>query len=221
MPALPVGQAERIAALRGIYQVQFELQMNAATSRNNYEYLDILDRAWAQSGMARPSVETLCDIGSANFWYAATLQAFFRPQLLVGVEVEGHRLYRDGHTRIDYASGYLAGRPNARYLVADYVTCELPADLITAWFPFLTPTAILAWRLPLSLLRPERLFAQIYHNLSPAGRLVMVNHGAEEAGFAHELCDAAGLRLVHRGADQGLLSAHRARPAVLSCWTRA
>ena len=34
-----------------------------------------------------------------------------------------------------------------------------PADLITAWFPFLTPAAILAWRLPLSLLAPERLFA--------------------------------------------------------------
>ena len=26
------------------------------------------------------------------------------------------------------------------------------ADLITSWFPFVTPAAILAWRLPLSLL---------------------------------------------------------------------
>lgn len=206
--------------MRSAYQVQFELQMNAATSRNNYEYLDILDRAWTDSGMERPSGGTLCDVGSASFWYAATLQAFFRPDHIVGVEVEGHRLYRDGHTRIDYASGYLAALPNARFLIADYVTCEMPAAVITAWFPFLTPAAILAWRLPLSLLAPERLFGRIYHNLSPGGRLVMINHGAEEAVLAEKLCDAVGLRLIHRSAGHGLLSAHRARPAVLSCWTR-
>ena len=35
-------QSGRIAALRNRYQVQFELRMNAATSVNNYEYLDIL-----------------------------------------------------------------------------------------------------------------------------------------------------------------------------------
>ena len=42
-------QAERIAALRDRYQVQFERRMNAATSINNYEYLDILDRGWSES----------------------------------------------------------------------------------------------------------------------------------------------------------------------------
>ena len=220
LPAMPVEQTERIAALRGAYQVQFELQMNAATSRNNYEYLDILDRAWTESGMPRMEAGTLCDVGSASFWYAATLQAFFRPRCLVGVEVEGHRLYRDGHTRIDYAAGYLAALPNARFLVADYVTCELPADLVTAWFPFLTPAAILAWRLPLSLLAPERLFERIYHNLTPGGHLVMVNHGVEEADAARKLCVAAGLHLLHRTARVGLLSTHRGRPAVMSCWTR-
>jgi hypothetical protein len=47
LPALAFEQAERIATLRDRYQVQFELKMNSATSRINYEYLDILDRAWA------------------------------------------------------------------------------------------------------------------------------------------------------------------------------
>lgn len=59
----------------------------------------------------------------------------------------------------------MADLPNARFIVADYATCELPADVVTAWFPVVTPTAILAWRLPLSLLAPERLFRRIYHNL--------------------------------------------------------
>ena len=72
--------------------------MNAATSTNNYEYLDILDRAWADSGLQRPAGGVVCDVGSASFWYAAALHAFFRPRELVGVEVEGHRLFKDGHS---------------------------------------------------------------------------------------------------------------------------
>jgi len=47
-------QAERIAALRGRYQVQFERPMSAATSANNHECLDVLDRGWNESGVDRP-----------------------------------------------------------------------------------------------------------------------------------------------------------------------
>jgi hypothetical protein len=76
-------QAERIAALRDRYQVQFELRMSAATSVNNYEYLDILDRGRRDTGMSRPAGGVLCDIGCASFWYAATLQIFFRSDRMV------------------------------------------------------------------------------------------------------------------------------------------
>ena len=54
-----------------------------------------LDRGWAIRA-ARPAGGVLCDIGCASFWYAAALQTFFRPDSIVGVEVEGHRLFRDG-----------------------------------------------------------------------------------------------------------------------------
>ncbi len=94
--------------------------------------------------MGRPAGGRLCDIGCASFWYAATLQIFFRPDRMVGVEVEGHRLLRDGRTRIDYAAGYLAELPTVRFVVADYAATEEPADVITAWLPFLTPAGILA-----------------------------------------------------------------------------
>ena len=211
---------QRIAALRSRYQVQYELRMNSATSKNNYEYLDILDRAWTQSGLARPAGGVLCDIGCASFWYAATLQLFFSPRRLVGVEVEGYRLFKNGHTRIDYASGYLAAVANAQFLVADYRTCELAADVITAWFPFVSPAALLAWRLPLSLLAPDQVFERVYHNLRPGGVFVMVNHGLREAEVAEKLCVAAGLGRLFRFADPGVFSGHRVSPAVLSCWTR-
>jgi hypothetical protein len=220
LAALPFEQAQRIAALRSRYQVQFELRMNSATAANNYEYLDILDRAWAQSGRVRPTGGVLCDIGCASFWYAATLQSFFSPREMVGVEVEGHRLFQNGHTRIDYARGYLAQAPNARFLVADYRNCELPAQVITAWFPFVSPAAILAWRLPLSLLAPDELLGRVCHNLLAGGLFVMVNHGTVEAELAKKLCIAAGLRCLFRFAEPGVLSSHRTHPAVLSCWTR-
>ncbi|MEP6886216.1 MAG: class I SAM-dependent methyltransferase [Gammaproteobacteria bacterium] len=211
-------QGERIAALRDRYQVQFELGMSAATSRNNYEYLDLLDSGWSSLGMGRPEGGVLCDIGCASFWYAATLQAFFRPRCLRGVEVEGYRLFRDGRTRIDYAAGYVAPLPNAEFVVADYTRYSEPADLITAWFPFVTPAAILAWRLPLSLLAPQKLFHRIRHNLRPGGMFLMVNHGAAEAALAAGLCAAAGLVCSGRWAAAGVLSRHRMLPPVLSWW---
>jgi hypothetical protein len=213
-------QSERIAALRDRYQVQFELRMSAATSVNNYEYLDILDRGWRDSGMSRSAGGVLHDIGCASFWYAATLQIFFRPDRMVGVEVEGHRLFRDGRARIDYAAGYLAELPTARFVVADYTATQEPADVITAWFPFLSPAAILAWRLPLTLLAPERLFRQIRHNLRADGLYFMVNHGLQEAESAKSLCAAAGLQFVAHWSEPGKLSRHRMLLPVLSWWRR-
>jgi SAM-dependent methyltransferase len=221
LPTLTQDQSDRITVLRTRYQVQFESTMTAATSANNYEYLDILDRAWSGSGWQPSQGGTLCDVGCASFWYAACLQAFFRPQRLVGIDVEGHRLFRDGRTRIDYAAGYLSGMPDAHFVVADYAKHLESADLITAWFPFLTPAAILAWRLPLSLLAPERLFASIRRNLKPQGVFVMINHGPQEAALAEQLCIAVGLRAVGRWAEAGILSAHRLRAPLLSCWRHA
>lgn len=211
-------QGERIAALRGRYQVQFERWMSAATSRNNYEYLDLLDRGWSSVGMSRPAGGVLCDIGCASFWYAAALQTYFRPDRLLGVEVQGHRLFRDGRARIDYAAGYLARLPNAEFVVADYTQFFLPADLITCWFPFVTPAAILAWRLPLSLLAPQRLFCRIRHNLRPGGLFFMVNHGPSEAAAAQDWCIAAGLQCAGRWSAPQALSHHRLQPPVLSWW---
>ena len=164
--------------MRSRYQVQFELRFSAATSTRNYEYLDLLDRGWANLGRPWPKGGALCDVG--------------------------------------YARGYLARLPNARFVVGDYAEFREPADIVTAWFPFLTPASILAWRLPLSLLKPERLFRQIQHNLGPKGLFFMVNHGSAEMDLAAQWCDAAGLRLAGRWSELGPLNGHRSSPPVLS-----
>ena len=218
LPAMPGEQGERIAALRARYQVNFEAHLNVATSIRNYEYLDLLDRGFARAALAPPGARVLCDVGCANFWYARALYAFFKPSSLAGIELEGYRRYRDGHSRIDYAAGYIAELPCARFEVADYLRVDEPADVVTAWFPFVTATAILAWRLPLSLLRPQALFLKVAANLAAGGLFIMVNHGPEEARTAESLCIAAGMERVFGEAIGGALSAYRALPPVLSIW---
>jgi hypothetical protein len=220
LPPLSFEEAQRIAALQRQYQIRFEDQLSAATSLRNYEYLSILDETWSGGRFARTEPAVLCDIGCASFWYAAALHAFFRPQRLVGIEIEGHRLFRDWRTRSDYAQGYVAGVPNASFVVADYLSFAQPADLISAWFPFVTPTAILAWRLPLSLLRPALLFQRVAENLTSGGAFLMINHGAAEADLASELCVASGLRQCWRGVVSGCLSRHRESVPVVSQWRR-
>jgi hypothetical protein len=220
LPDLPLEQAQRIAALKSRYQVCFEAGLCAATSVRNYEYLAILEEAWAGTGLLRPEGGSLCDVGCASFWYAAALHTFFRPRSLVGVEVDGHRLFKDARTRIDYAAGYVAPLPNARFAVADYLSFREPADVITAWFPFVTPAAILAWRLPLSLLAPERLLRRVCANLNPAGHFLMVNHGPEEADLAGGLCVAAGMICRSRRTTSGVLCGYRQAPPVVSVWGR-
>jgi hypothetical protein len=213
--------ARRVAALRSRYQVHFEQHLGRRSSTINYEYLDLLDRAWEQWGRSRPQGGSVCDVGCASFWYAAALHAFFRPQRLIGVEVEGHRLFRDGRARIDYAAGYVADLPNTQFVVADYAALKLPADIITAWFPFVTQHAILAWRLPLSLLKPDMLFSRIKHNLTNEGLFVMINHGREEAQLAAACCVAAGLVCDGQFVAAGALSRYRAVPPIVSWWRRA
>ncbi len=218
LPMMPPEQAERIAALQRRYQIRFEARLGAATSLRNYEYLDILDGIWP-GGAGRPqSVGRLCDVGSASFWYADCLQAYFQPRSLCGYEIEGYRLYRDGHSRIDYAAGYTAPWPGASLVVADYRSVTAKADVITAWFPFLTPNAILAWRLPLTLLAPQQLLARIRANLDPEGRFIMVNHGREEAALAARYCAAAGLERIFASESAGPLSRYRSQTPCASVW---
>lgn len=219
LPRLSRGQAARVARLRRQFGVCFEAHCADLTALKNYDYLDVLDQAWTASGLARPLGGVVHDVGSSNFWYARALHAFFQPDVLIGVEVDSYRLYADGYSRWDYAQGYLDGLPGARFVAADYADYVKPADTVVAWYPFVTPAPLLAWRLPLTLFAPARLFARIAFNLKPGGVLVMANHGPEEAARAADLCQAAGLTFHSSSTVPVLLHARRVAP-VLSIWTR-
>jgi len=214
------GARERIAALANRYGVRFEDQQDAAGALQAYEYLDWLDQALDAWGIAAPQGGRVHDVGCASFAYAAALAAWCRPQALLGIELEGFRRLRGGVNRAQRAAANVARLPAAAFLIADYAQFEEGADLVTAFFPFVTPTPVLGWRLPLSLLRPEALFQRIAQNLNPGGRFWMVNHGETEERIAHGFARDAKLRFLHRHVCVPRIMP-RETPAVISEWGTA
>ncbi|MEK6785008.1 MAG: hypothetical protein AABY61_05970 [Nitrospirota bacterium] len=212
-------QQARIASLQRRFRVGFERQAEQSTALKQYDYLEVLERTWSALGLPYSVGGAVQDMGSSNFWYAAALHAFFQPSELVGVEVEGHRIYTNGYSRLDYAHGYIQNLPNTQFIVGDYAGYDHPADVVTAWYPFVTPGPVLAWRMPLSVLTPHALFSRVARNLTPHGLFVMVNQGRDEAAIAAAWCEKVGL--VRYGSYEVRTLLRSRRPAVVSCWTSA
>lgn len=197
-PAVRLAELTDRQQARGVFlsrrfAVRFERYCEQQTALKSYDYLDILDQAWTAWGQPRPVGVVVHDVGSSNFWYARVLQTFFHPSALTGVEVEGHRIYANGYSRWDYAQGYVQGLPQTSFVVSNYAQYDQKADVVMAWYPFVTPAPVLAWRLPLAMFTPHTLFSRIASNLTATGLFVMVNQGQEEAAIGANLCREAGL----------------------------
>jgi hypothetical protein len=217
LDGLDAATRERIERLALRFATRFEAGLGRSTALDNYAYLDLLDRAFTTLCIDPPRGGRVQDAGSASFRYAAALQSFFAPRALVGVEVEGYRLLRDGHSRIDRARGYVAALPHARFVVADYARFSDTADTVTMFFPFVTVRPLLAWRLPLKVFDPGAWFARAAANLTCGGLLVVVSHGDIEADIAARLCSGAGLTALGRYRDDAPLQP-RPLPAVVTLW---
>ena len=212
-------QTTRIHALQARYDIRFESYYGQHTAVANYAYLDLLDQAWRAVNRRPPQGGLVTDVGCANFWYARALHTFFRPGILTGVDLEGFRLYPNGYSRYDSATGYVADLPHTAFVVADYCEVNAPVDVITAWFPFVTPAPVLAWRLPLALFSPARLFTSIARNLRADGTFFMVNQGPDEAAIAAAYCRQAGLHSEGQWTHPHPLR-ERPLPPVASWWGR-
>ena len=210
---------ERIERLQQRFGVRFEEHARPLTALKQYDYLDILEQAWSGMRLPRSRGGVVQDIGSSNFWYAPVLHCFFRPTELLGIEVEGYRIYLNGYSRLDYAQGYIQHLPNTHFIVGDYACYERSADVVTAWYPFVTPDPVLAWRMPLSVFAPHALFTRIARNLQPHGRFVMVNQGRKEATIAASICKKVGL--ARQGSCEIGTPLRPRRSPVLSVWGHA
>jgi hypothetical protein len=173
----------------------------------NIALLDALERL---CGEATPRAQgpalRAVDVGSGDFRYATALQRFLalgggnEPQrvALLGLEVDGHGIYRDGHSRADHGRAHaaLAG-PGVGYEVSDFLQRTLgPQDVVSMLFPFLTRHALLAWGLPLRFHRPQELVARAASLLRPGGLVLSLHQTTCERDAMLELAAGQPLQQV-------------------------
>lgn len=220
LEGLDAATQARIHALQARHHADFEQHLNRPNALENYVYLDLLDRLFAAVPISgKLGSQTVLDVGSKNFYYARALWSVFRPRGLVGLEIEGHRRYSDGHCRRDYADYYVAGLPGARYLVGDLCRFAEQAELVSCWYPFVHQGTALHWGLPLSAFDPATFFRQLALRVRPGGHLLMVNQGREEWRLARQWLRPQGLSLQrHLIVKDPLLP--RPAPPVISWWRR-
>ncbi len=195
----------------------FEKQLNADNALENYVYLDVLHRLREQSSRWPAVQGRVLDVGCKSFYYAAALAAAFKPAQLMGLELEGHRRYRDGHRRSDYAAFYSGQISGTRYHVGDVCDWRDKADLVSCWYPFVFAEVALAWGLPLSAFAPQRFFPALASAIAPGGLLLVVNQGlAEWQQTAHWLGEQRLRSVARVVVDMPLLP--RPAPPVASLW---
>ena len=199
------GDVAREETLRARYGLG---PLRAASSRDVYRenlyVLDLLDR-----NVPLPPKAALraIDIGSKDFKYAFALERFLargsteteRVVALTGIEIDGHPVYSDLHSRADYGEAYarMTGNPEVTYAVADFLSrTDRDLDVVFCFFPFVLRYALVRWGLPLGNFRPELFFARARDALAPGGLLVIANHTAEEHARQKELLAEVGLEVV-------------------------
>lgn len=199
IPPVSDPQNEIIQHLRSKYAVRFEASLNAVNTLRNYHLLHMFDQVaerfcWTPGDAAR-----IVDVGSKNFYYAASMQAFFKPKQLTGIELDGFHMYRGFYTNASYASFYAAQLPHTTYHVMNFKDYHEPVDGIVWFFPFILKEDVVTWYLPLNQFEPMALFGHAGKILSPGGFLLMVNTGEDEFTPASHLLKQAGF--VQQGVD--------------------
>lgn len=214
---LPVSR--RLSQLRSRYGIAFEKLLSADNALENYVYLDVLHRLRECSTVWPAEQGRVLDVGCKNFYYAAALSAAFKPAQLTGLELEGHRRYRDGHRRSDYAAFYTGQISGARYCVGDVCEWQEKADLVSCWYPFVFAEVALAWGLPLSAFAPQRFFQALANAMAPGGLLLVVNQGLTEWQECARCLGEQRLRCVAKVVVENPLLP-RPAPPVASLWQR-
>ena len=213
-----LADAERQTAERREQQLRdrYELQSLRLRSKvlhylENLGWLDTLEPLFAALELPRGEDHVLraVDVGCGVFQYATALHRTLarsgrgapRRVVLRGIEVDGHGVYRDFHSRADHARAHAAlASTDVSFEVADFLQRRLPQqDVVTMLFPFLTSYPLLRWGLPIGLHRPRRMLQHAVETLREGGMLVVVNQtDAEYARLCALLADQPVKRICTR-----------------------
>lgn len=178
-------------------------RLRAASSvriyRENLYVLDLLD---AVSLDVKPDASLRAiDVGSQDFRYAFALARWLGRHAedvsLTGIELEGHRVYDDLHSRKEHAEAYASEVDGAAvdYRVGDFLGYDAaPAslDVVFFFFPFVLEYALVRWGLPRRFFSPRRMFDRAYSLLRPGGTVVIMNHTEAERVRQVELLRESG-----------------------------
>lgn len=147
------------------------------------------------------SPATVLEPGCQDFARLPALSAFFPKALITGVEIDPYPVLRGFHSRFDKAEYYrsLGADPGRHhYRAGDFFRWHEPADLVIAFYPFVSANPALAWGLPKEFGRPEPWIASFRRNLKPGGTLVVVHQGEWEQEAFDEARRGKTLELVKR-----------------------
>ena len=177
--------------------------------RENLYLLDLLDRHAGDAALrelsALPKVRAL-DVGSQDFRYAFALARFLgaakREVWLTGIEIDGHHVYADLHSRRDHAEAFAGQVDDARvdYEVGDFLAHrESGVDVVFFFFPFVLEYALVRWGLPRRYFGPQRIFEHAFESLRPGGAVIIMNHTEAERQRQLELLEECGFEILRTG----------------------
>jgi len=214
----------RSAHLRARYQLDPLAQLSTVVVyRKNLYLLDTLEHA--TEGLQFPSLENnvvkALDVGSQNWNYVFALERWLQfhnrgkkgKVRLTGIEVDGHEIYADFHSRQDYAKAYVdqTGNPEVRYEIGDFLKSrEAEYDFVSIFYPFVLRYQLLLWGLPLRFFSPRNILTQAATLTRSGGWLVVLCHTLREHELFLELGRSSGAyELLREGqASSNLVDFH-------------
>lgn len=210
---------KRIEQLRVRYNVKFENHLSRANTLENYHLLDILDQLKNNWNWHPQMQQRLADVGSKNFYYAATLNAFFNPSEMIGIELDAFGLYRDFHSRFSYAQYYIKPIKGAKFIGNDFCKTRISADILTFFYPFVIPEPLVRWSLPLKEFKPQKIFDHAYKTLSSNGLILIINQGNEEFEAAKKYLELSHFKMQHYQIITDTIQT-RFQPPIASLWIK-
>ncbi|MDB4946642.1 MAG: hypothetical protein JWP97_6176 [Labilithrix sp.] len=202
------GLGARERELRRRYRLdRLHGQSSAHVYRENLYVLDLLDRHVRDGELPAGDALRAIDVGSKDFRYAFGLARWLRHAggsagrevTLTGIELDGHPVWDDFHSRKDHAEAFAAEIDCARvdFQVKDFLAHEeQDVDVIFFCFPFVLEYALVRWGLPRRFFGPERLFRHAREMLRPGGLVFVMNHTHAERVRQLEILEASGFEII-------------------------
>lgn len=171
----------RLAALQTRYDFEaHRLAPEIETVRDAIYVLEMVEAGLDAAGVKLPDPASVLDIGAKNWHYVRALHALLvgqggirRSLALTGIEIDPFVVYRDGHSRFDWARLYSKPLARSTFVAGDAFDHLGAYDLVLVLFPIMGVDEHLDWGLPLSRFRPRDLLAHSMTLVKPGGTLLV------------------------------------------------